>query len=290
MRETELVRRWVAIGLLAAVALAAGAATTSSLGQTGGGQDCANRPSTTELRVLSGERGRKLRLGAPWALLEGCDQASDTLDVKVDWGDGTQSAGKAVHTPGNDTQVTLKASHVYAKARADAYPIVITITNTRTGVSNADRHYVAQISEPLDVKARSAARAGTIVTVGGRGRELISVTLSSVRHVRRGSKAPTGTLTLTTGGKLRTYTLKPLSRAGNKVTLLHRGKLGVVLRRHGSKLIDIGALPKRTTQIVLQLARGVLKRTHSCSSAALLRVDAARRHRAPASVTAPVSC
>jgi hypothetical protein len=279
-------RGWLAIGVVAAAATGTGA--TVSLGQSDG-TDCGNRPSTTELRILSGERGRKLKLEAPWALLEGCDKPSDTLTVSVGWGDGTQSAGKAVHNAADQTQVTLTANHRYAKARSEGYPIVITITNTRTGVQNQDRHYVAQISEPLDIKARIAARAGTAITVGGRGRELISVTLRSVLHVHVGSGTPKGTLTIT-GTRRRTYTLKALSRVGSKVTLLRRGKLIVMLRRRGSRLIDIGALPKGTTGILLQLAGGVLRRTHICSSQALLRVDAARRHRAPTSVTAPVSC
>jgi hypothetical protein len=106
----------------------------SAAAQAPGGYDCANPPTTSDLRWVFAAQGKTFTWRVPTGYLPGCDEQGDPLSVTVDWGDGTSSA--AAPAP-------VVAQHIYQ--RPGKYQIVIVQRNERTGVARSDEHYQVNV-------------------------------------------------------------------------------------------------------------------------------------------------
>ena len=124
-------------------------------------QDCANLPTTLELRLLLVAQGSEARLRAPGSRVEGCDEPGDPITLSVAWGDGTTETAALVPSPGDERSFTVVAQHVYE--RSGRFPIVIRQRNERTGVTRNDAHYEAHVLPT----GRIVRRRAMVVRPGG---------------------------------------------------------------------------------------------------------------------------
>ena len=128
-------------GAPVAAAIALGAAGPALAQQPE--QDCANLPTTFELRLLVVAQGTTAALRAPGYRVEGCDEPDDPITLSVAWGDGTTEPATLEPSAADPRAFTVVADHVYE--RRGRFPIVIRQRNERTGVTRNDSHYEAQV-------------------------------------------------------------------------------------------------------------------------------------------------
>ena len=153
-------RRRRALVVAAACALAAAPAPTPAPGQQPE-QDCANLPTTLELRLLVVAQRKAATLRAPGSRVEGCDEPGDPISLSVAWGDGTTEPATLEPSPSDDRAFTVVAEHTYE--RSGRFPIVIRQRNERTGVTRNDAHYEAHVQP-----AGRIVRRRPLVAVPGR--------------------------------------------------------------------------------------------------------------------------
>lgn len=141
------------VGLLVSTAAPASVATA---GPPPPGADCPVR--TADLRILRATVGEPAELSVTLALDPRCDErADDPRTAEVSWGDGATST--ATVTPASASEagwptIAVAATHVYAvtppldvRSGRRGFPIVVTVTNGRTGRAIVDDRYVATVAE-----------------------------------------------------------------------------------------------------------------------------------------------
>jgi hypothetical protein len=101
--------------------------------------DCANPITPAFVHIIPAAVGLPVELetstGQP-----GCDAPGDVITSTIAWGDGSSSPARVV---ADGASWHISGSHSYG--RAGSYPVVVSSTNTRTGITTTDGHNQVEV-------------------------------------------------------------------------------------------------------------------------------------------------